>query len=64
MTQFTLAANIGAIAHGTTYHWDDAPLVRYWTGPSMQATHDFAIPKNAQGTPLGAIYHGAMPAWG
>jgi alpha-mannosidase len=64
MTQFTLGAPIATIAQGTTYHWDDAPLVRYWQGPSMQATHDFAIPENANGAPLGAIYHGSMPAWG
>jgi alpha-mannosidase len=64
MTQFTLAAPISTVAQGTTYHWDDAPLVRYWLGPSMQATHDFAIPENANGAPLGAIYHGSMPAWG
>jgi alpha-mannosidase len=64
MTQFTLAADIATIAQGTPYHWDDAPLVRYWLGPSMQATHDFVIPEDSSGAPLGAIYHGSMPAWG
>ena len=64
MTQFTMAQNIGTMARGTTYHWDDTPLVRYWTGPSMQAAHDFAILENATGAPLGAIYHVDMPAWG
>ena len=52
MTQFTLAADIATIAQGTPYHWDDAPLVRYWLGPSMQATHDFAIPEDSSGAPL------------
>jgi hypothetical protein len=64
MTQFTLSAPIGAIAQGTTYHWDDTPQVRYWHGPSMQATHDFLIPRDKEGAPLCAIFHGSMPAWG
>jgi alpha-mannosidase len=64
MTQFQLSAEVDAIAQGTPYHWDDAPQVRYWQGPSMQATHDFLIPETTTGAPLCAIYHGAMPAWG
>ena len=64
MTMFQLGAEVDAIAQGTPYHWDDAVQVRYWDGPSMQATHDFLIPETTSGAPLGAIYHGAMPAWG
>lgn len=64
MTMFQLGATVDAIAQGTPYHWDDAAQVRYWAGPSMQATHDFLIPENTAGAPLGAVYHGAMPAWG
>jgi alpha-mannosidase len=64
MTMFDLSAEVDVIAQGTPYHWDDARQVRYWTGPSMQATHDFLIPENTSGAPLCAIYHGAMPAWG
>lgn len=64
MTIFQLGAEVGAIAQGTPYHWDDAAQVRYWDGPSMQATHDFLIPETTTGAPQAAIYHGAMPAWG
>jgi alpha-mannosidase len=64
MTMFQLSAPIDAIAQGTPYHWDDAVQVRYWAGPSMQATHDFLIPETTTGAPLCAIYHAAMPAWG
>ena len=64
MTQFTMPQTMATLAHGTTYHWDDAPLVRYWKGPSMQATHDFVIPEDQSGAPMGAIFHGSMPAWG
>ncbi len=64
MTMFELGAEVDAIAQGTPYHWDDAVQVRYWDGPSMQATHDFLIPETTTGAPQAAIYHGAMPAWG
>ena len=64
MTMFQLGAEVDAIVQGTPYHWDDAVQVRYWDGPSMQATHDFLIPETTTGAPLAAIYHGAMPAWG
>ena len=63
MVEFPLQQDIQKLAHGTTYHWDDQPQVRYWDCPAFQATHDYVIAIGAGGA-LGAIYHGGVPAWG
>ncbi len=64
--EFPLAQPISpALIHGTTYHWDSTPQVRYWAkGPAFQATHDFVIAQSESGEMLGAILHGSVPAWG
>ncbi|MBX3588112.1 MAG: hypothetical protein KF796_15870 [Ramlibacter sp.] len=50
------------LAHGTPTHWDDVEPVRYWQGPTFQATHDFVLP-TFQGHPFAGFYHGGMTAW-
>jgi len=50
------------ITHGTPYHWNDVMPVRYWEGPTFQATHDYLLP-TVGGIPVAAFYHGGMPAW-
>ncbi len=50
------------LTHGTPYHWDDVEPVRYWWGPTFQATHDYVLP-TIDGQAIAAVYHGGMPAW-
>jgi len=50
------------LTHGTPYHWTDVEPVRYWWGPTFQATHDYLLP-TIGGSAVAAVYHGGMPAW-
>ncbi|HEV3086805.1 MAG TPA: hypothetical protein VGX96_06220, partial [Candidatus Elarobacter sp.] len=64
VVEFPLASTIATVGQGTTSHWTAEPQVFYWAGaPSFQPTRDFAI-AYGQNAPLGAIYHGSIPAWG
>jgi len=64
MVRFPFASQVTSITHGTAYHWTDVPpLAGFWGPPTFQATHDFLIPQDTNGTTLAAVYHGAIPAW-
>lgn len=63
MAAFPLAEPVGAITHGTGYHWTSVqPLSWAWSAPVFQPTHDFLLPQNGA-TTLAAVYHAGMPAW-
>ncbi|NUO01112.1 MAG: hypothetical protein HUU01_10915 [Saprospiraceae bacterium] len=53
--------------YGTPNHWNTNQYVPYWRGPTFRPTHDYCClsADNGSGgsTPVGAIYHGGMPAW-
>jgi alpha-mannosidase len=67
MVKFPLAAKVNAMDVGTPYHWNTVYPMEYGSNTdfneTMWATHDFVVPKDANGTTLGAIYHSATPAW-
>jgi alpha-mannosidase len=50
------------LTRGTAYHWDATEPVRYWWGPTFQATHDYLLP-TISGQAIAAVYHGGTPAW-
>jgi alpha-mannosidase len=57
---------IATMEHGTPYHWDRKAPATLGTGAYQRVfepTHDFVSVWNGQGRPLGAIYHGGVPAW-
>lgn len=50
------------LTHGTPYHWNDVEPVRYWYGPTFQATHDYVLP-TVGGQAIASVLHGGTPAW-
>jgi alpha-mannosidase len=64
MAGFAFRSPVAAISHGTNGHWTSAaPQPGFWGPPTFRATHDFVIPKDANGNRLAAVYHGGIPAW-
>lgn len=66
MVHFPFRETIAKIEHGTPYHWDWKTPASFGTGRFQRVfepTHDFVLPYGAGGQPLGAIWHGAVPAW-
>jgi len=68
LTQVIFSDDIDTYEHGTPYHWDWKEPFPYGLQDdfkvTIEAVHDFLIPKNSEGTILGAIYHNNTPAWG
>jgi len=68
ITEFEFNKDIATYEHGTPYHWDYKSPFPYGKQDdfkvTLEATHDFIIPKASDGTVLGAIYQNSTPAWG
>jgi hypothetical protein len=65
---FPLAAGangITSLQRGTPYHWTEAsPSAIYWNSQTFLPTHNFVLPFAGGSSPLCAIYHSDVPAWG
>jgi len=68
ITQFTFNTNIDTYDHGTPYHWDYKSPFLYGLQNdfkvTIEATHDFIVPKASTGSILGAVYQNSTPGWG
>jgi len=68
LTEFQFPSIIDHYDHGTPYHHDTKQPFEYGAQNdfkiTFEATHNFIIPREQDGTTLGAIYHGSVPAWG
>jgi alpha-mannosidase len=76
MVRFPFASAAQSLTYGTPYHWDSRAPRNFFHWPDLQVgpngsvelmtfepTHQFAIPVDANGNYLGAIYHAGVPAW-
>jgi alpha-mannosidase len=64
MMKFPFTNPVGAIVHGTPYHWDGGKMILYWEPPVFYPTQNFLIPITKDKQTLAALYHSGIPSWG
>ncbi len=64
LVAFPLASPIASVAHGTPCHWTQVQPDIYWNGQTFLPTHDWVIPRDADGNTVAAVYHAGVHAWG
>jgi len=73
MLSFPLKAAVCSLQHGTAYHWDSGSPRSYFASSktcklprnplTFEATHDYVLAVDANGSVLAGFYHAATPAW-